>query len=379
MENEYNNQDEYNNGNDYNNQNDLIVEETTGVLNVKADSQAVAEAISIISGNTEGIAIAVASSSSLSASSLKLVGLDNQDTIDTGKGMDTVKGIASGEASVSAVATATATAIAISTDTASATAISSATAVAEAVADLTVVGIENLGIIDTGKGNDIVTGEASASAVTEVFAETITLALASAENGEATAIADAVALATSQATATTIGIKDGEIYLGRGDDTVIAAAMGGDTNIGVQNVLIFGGKGNDTFNLQNGTGNIYGGKGDDLLILEGLYIDYTFDESGIAYGVRITNDGNNTNLIVSEVENFQFTQDPDTNIVYMYYDEKVSEPSGSKSKSPPPMRDHVIDDNLDDSVDPVYSASIDTIVNEIENLQPTDDFCPMFM
>ena len=371
-------ENEYNNGNQYNNQNDLIVEETTGILSAKADSQAVAEAISIISGNAEGIAIAVASASSLSASSLKLVGLDNQDTIDTGKGMDTVKGIASGEASVSAVATATATAIAISTDTASATAISSATAVAEAVADLTVVGIENLGIIETGRGNDIVTGEATASAVTEVFTETITLALASAENGEATAIADAVALATSQATATTIGIKDGEIYLGGGDDTINATATGGNTNIGVQNVLIFGGKGNDTFNLQNGTGNIYGGEGNDLLILEGLYIDYTFDDSGIVYGVKITNDGNNTNLIVSEVENFQFTQDPDTNIVYMYYDEKVSEPSGGKSKNPPPMRDHVIDDNLD-SVDPVYGDNTDPIINVVDNLQPTEDFCPMFM
>jgi hypothetical protein len=371
MENEYNNEDEYDN-------NDLIVEETTGILNAKADSQAVAEAIANTSGNSEGIAIAVASASSLSVVSVKLVGLENQDTIDTGKGMDTVKGIASGEVSVSAVATAAAAAIAIAKDTSSATAISSATAVAEAVGDITVVGIENLGKIATGEGNDIVTGEASASTVTEAFTETITLAFASAENGEATAIANAAALATSQATATTIGIKEGEFYLGGGDDTINATATGGDTNIGVQNVLIFGGEGNDTFNLQNGTGNINGGEGNDLLILEGLYIDYTFDDAGVVYGVKITNDGNNTNLIVSEVENFQFTEDPETNIVYMYYEEKVSKPSGGKSKNPPAMNDHVIDDNVD-SFDIAYSDSLDPIVNEIENLQPTEDFCPVLM
>lgn len=294
----------------YTNKNNVIIEETTGTLSAKAESEAVAEAIVDISGNTEGFAIAVAISSSISVSSLKLVGLDNQDTIDTGVGKDTVTGIASGEASVSAMATATATSIAISADTSSATAISSATAVAEAVADLTVVGIENLGIINTGNGDDIVTGKATASSVAESFTETISLALASAENGEATAIAEAVALATSEATSTTIGINGGEFYLGNGDDTINAVATGGETNIGVQNVLIFGGKGDDTFNLQNGTGDIFGGNGEDLLILQGHFIDYHFESLDLKFGLNITNNDNGTDLMVSEVEGFQFTEDP---------------------------------------------------------------------
>lgn len=306
--------------NKYSNQNDLIVGGTTRILSVETDSQAVAEAISVMSGNAEGAAIAVTFSSSLNANSFKLVGLDNQDAIDTGEGMDTIKGIASGEASAFAEAVATATSFAISTDTSSATAISSATAVAKAIADLTVVGIKNLDIIKTGEGNDIVTGEASSSAIAEKFTETITLSLASAENGNATAIADAVALATSEATSTAIGIKGGKFYLGRNDDTINAIATGNGTNIGAQDVLIFGEEGDDIFNLQNGTGNINGGEGDDLLILEGHYSDYTFDESEIVYGVKITNDSNNTNLIVSEVENFQFIEDPDMNIVYTYED-----------------------------------------------------------
>lgn len=415
-EDKYNEEGKYDKEDKYKNKNDVIIEETTGTLTAKADSEAVAEAIVDISGNTEGIAIAVAESSTLSASSLKLVGLDNQDIIDTGVGKDTVTGTASGEASVSAMATATATAIAISADTSSATAISSATAVAEAVADLTVVGIENLGIINTGKGNDTITGEATASSVTEIFTETISLALASTENGEATAIADAVALATAEATSTTIGIKDGEFYLGRGDDTINAVATGGETNIGVQNVLIFGGKGDDTFNLQNGTGDIYGGKGDDLLILEGLYIDYTFDESGIVYGVRITNEGNNTNLTVREVENFQFTEDPETNIVYVYYDEKAGDDGpheetgddnqnkengntyggGNRKKTPArkddsaedefdnaePIYDDKWDDfieNIFDNVELLYDDSIDPIIDVAENFQPPEDICPMLM
>ena len=422
-ENKYNeegrhdNKDKYSKEDKYKNKNDVIIEETTGTLSAKADSEAVAEAIVDISGNTEGIAIAVAESSSFSASSLKLVGLENQDTIDTGVGKDTVTGAASGEASVSAMATATATSIAISADTSSATAISSATAVAEAVADLTVVGIENLGIINTGKGDDIVTGEATASSATETFTETITLALASAENGEATAIADAVALATSEATSTTIGINGGEIHLGRGDDIVNAVATGGETNIGVQNVLIFGGKGDDTFNLQNGTGTIDGGKGDDLLILEGLYIDYTFDESGIVYGVRITNDGNNTNLIVHEVENFRFTEDPETNIAYVYFDEKAGDDEspyeetsddnqyketgnsygGGNRKKTPARKDDAAEDNYDsagfayddkwdeiieiifDTVEPLYNDSTEPVVDVAENFQPPEDICPMLL
>lgn len=406
-EDKYNKEGKYGKEDKYKNKNDVIIEETTGTLSAIADSEAVAEAIVDISGNTEGVAIAVADSSTFSASSLKLVGLDNQDTIDTGVGKDTVTGTASGEASVSAMATATATSIAIAADTSSATAISSATAVAEAVADLTVVGIENLGIINTGKGDDIVTGEATASSVTETFTETIALTLASTENGEATAIAEAVALATSEATSTTIGINGGEIHLGRGDDTVNAVATGGETNIGVQNVLIFGGKGDDTFNLQNGTGTIDGGKGDDLLILEGLYIDYTFDESGIVYGVRITNDGNNTNLIVHEVENFRFTEDPETNITYVYYDEKAGDDNqdketgnsygGGNRKKTPARKDDAAEDNYDsagfayddkwdeiieiifDTVEPLYNDSTEPVVDVAENFQPPEDICPMLL
>ena len=289
--------------------NDVIIKETKGLLEVKTNSQAVAETIANMSGDSDGVAIAVAYTSAVGAASLTLIGLENQEIINTGKGADTVKGIASGKADASAVATATATAIAIANDTSSATAISSATAVAEAVADIKVIGIDNLGKIVTGEGNDIVVGEASAFAVAKTFVETLTLAYASTDNGEAIALADAVATATAQATAATIGISGGEFYLGDGDDTINAIATGDGTNIGVQEVLMYGENGNDTFNLQNGTGDIFGGEGKDLLILEGHFIDYNFTGYDLTYGFNITNNDNGTDLIISEIENFQFTED----------------------------------------------------------------------
>ena len=323
---------------------DVIVGETKGILSVQATSQAIAEAMLNISDNSEGIAISVAFASSFSAGSLTLIGYENHGVIETGQQKDTIKGIASGEASAVAVASAMATAVAIVNDTASATAISSAVAVAQAIADITVVGIDNLGKIDTGDGKDIVAGEASAFAVAETFTQSLALAFASTNNnGEAIALANAVASATAQATATTIGIKDGEfhlgsgddvvnatatgdginigirnavIYGGKGDDSVNVVATGGGVNLGIQEVLIYGDQGDDTFNLQNGTGNIFGGKGEDLLILKGHFADYKFYDTDHTFGVHITNTNNGTDLFVREVENFQFTED--LSITYAY-------------------------------------------------------------
>lgn len=291
------------------NRNDVIIKETTGRLEVKANSQAVAQTIALMSGNAEGIAIAVAYAASFEAASLTLIGLENQEVLHTGKGADTITGIASGQADASAVATATATAIAIADDTSSATAISSAAAVAEAIANITVVGIENLGKIVTGEGDDIVTGDASAVSVAKTYAETLTLAYASSGSGEAKALAEAVAFATAQASASAIGIRGGEFRLGAGDDIINAIATGDGTNIGVQDVAIYGESGNDTFILINGTGDVVGGEDNDLLILEGHFNDYNFVPLDFVYGFNIINDALDTTLRVSEVEKIHFTYD----------------------------------------------------------------------
>ena len=106
-----------------------------------------------------------------------------------------------------------------------------------------------------------------------------------------------------------IAISNSNIDGGSGDDVI----TGIGENVGISNSTIHGGSGNDIFDLQSGTGTVMGGRDEDLLILEGLKSDYTFTPiEELDLGVNITRASTSTDLAVSEVELFQFKDDPGT-------------------------------------------------------------------
>jgi hypothetical protein len=241
------------------------------------------------------------------------VGLELFASIHTGHGEDVIKGIGTASTTVSATTSVSMTVLieAINASKINSTVVASA--FAQAIAEATAVGIDSSGLISTGSGDDLIIGEATANGVAEAIANaTADVFTFSDETSSIDSDVFTNLLSQTEVRATAIGIRGGQYNLGKGSDTVIARATGVGVNIGVQDVLIHGGKGHDTFDLQNGTGEIMGGKGRDLLLLEGSLSDYTFTPLDASLGVTIQNSLNHTNLLVSEVEEFQFSGNADS-------------------------------------------------------------------
>jgi hypothetical protein len=234
----------------------------------------------------EGVALAEISDTAIIGdlfTSIKLNattdGIDNYcGIIHTGKGNDHIYGIA--DASIAAVAIADVDISAIADVTCNyhpenLTAFAEVLAVSLAQVNIIASGINNSkGQISTGKGDDIILGQATSISNTLSDSFTNTFATATPENQ---AFAEAVANAIAEAKDTAIAINNtkGLIITGKGDDIIIANAEANNKAIALNNTqgLIFTGTGDDTI-IANATGNesdgifgghIYMGSGSDTL------------------------------------------------------------------------------------------------------------------
>lgn len=105
-----------------------------------------------------------------------------------------------------------------------------------------------------------------------------------------------------------IGMVDTGVYGGEGDDLFVAIG----TNSGIQGAVLVGGAGDDVFDIQSGTGIIAGELGTDRIILDGSRADYNFtpiDEINTV--IRVDGISNGTAIITAQLEEFQFSAEPD--------------------------------------------------------------------
>ena len=178
----------------------LGVANSSSNANATSEAQLTSDDLTMANANSESSADALA------------IGIKNTGKITTGKGNDTILGIAN--ASAKSVSTATFKAKLIFGNVADADAVSNSLAIAEAVA------ISNSGKIATGRGHDMMIGIANASALG------VSIAISQAElvfddNSLATAKSESVSVVNSLA----IGIDNlGAIATGQGDDIIIGVA-----------------------------------------------------------------------------------------------------------------------------------------------------------
>lgn len=301
-----------------NNGSDVIIEEQNSFAEAIASASAFAFLDELFENQTDDVNVS-ANASAFASAFTTVVGLDNSTPITTANGADVIKGSGEAESIAKAIASAEAEAIIEAINNSNFDVSAAASAFAEAIANVTAVGIDSSSQISTGNADDLVVGEATAIGIAEALADAEASILAN-NDASSTVNIDTFAetVTTTDINATAIGIRGGEYDLGNGADTIRAIATGVGVNIGVQDVLIDGGKGGDTFALQSGTGEVIGGKGGDLIILEGSITDYTFTTLDLNLGVNIQNGNNNTDLFVSEVEDFKFVAD--SGITYQYAD-----------------------------------------------------------
>lgn len=301
-----------------NNGSDILIEQQNGTLNVTAQADVRFFFEGTFTNEEAEITVGIFAISEATGA-ITVIGLDNSTPIKTANGADVIKGISQGTAFSSAIASAGLAASITALESSNVSFEATAQVFAEAIANITAVGIDNSKKVFTGRGDDLVVGEATTIAITEAITSTFTsLDTSVDETSQVRAFIEASASALSSVNATAIGLRGGEYYLEKGDDTIRASATGEGVNIGVQDILIDGGKGDDTFHLQSGTGTVIGGKGSDLLTLEGSIADYSFTALDLSLGINIQNSNNGTNLLVSEVEEFQFTGN--SGIIYQYTD-----------------------------------------------------------
>ncbi|MFK0735481.1 MAG: hypothetical protein ACFKPT_24080 [Gloeotrichia echinulata GP01] len=103
-----------------------------------------------------------------------------------------------------------------------------------AEATFAIYGIKNQGVINTAKGDDILSGTAEAKI--SASAETVSQAIAIAQEADAIAIAEAFASINVKTTAVGIDNSAGAIYTGRGNDGVGSDAIGGISAVAVATV-----------------------------------------------------------------------------------------------------------------------------------------------
>lgn len=198
-----------------------------GVANASATATAIAKSHSkLVASNVPAGAI----SNSLAEVNVtaEAIGIRNEGHIATGYGNDMIIGVA--HASTSASATTKSKARALFNDDSSATANSESNVTATTLA----IGIENLGKITTGRGDDIVFGAAGTSAISEAEAKsfTVNVAALAKEHGHGAidifdqALANSTANATANTQTTTLGIVNtGEILTDRGQDVIVGLAF----------------------------------------------------------------------------------------------------------------------------------------------------------
>ena len=155
------------------------------------------------------------------------VGISNASHIATGIGHDLIIGVAKASASGSSMADSQA--LALSSNDSSATANSNALTIVDTLA----IGIDNVDKITTGKGDDIIIGAASTSAMSEAeakaFAHNTTALVNECDPAATIQVETAFSSSTSAATAnsrtTTLGIiNSGKIFMDRGNDVIIGLA-----------------------------------------------------------------------------------------------------------------------------------------------------------
>lgn len=241
----------------------LIADDDISTADANSEAITDAEAIAIGIDNTEtittgrgrdtiiGMANASASGSSMADSRAELVlgkvssgdaignsvatvnvvataiGISNVCEISTGRGHDTIIGVANASASGSSMANSQAASV-FGND-------SSATANSESivVVDTLAIGIDNIHKITTGKGHDVIIGVASNSAISQTEATALannTAALATEYDSHAfnqfeTAISKGTSTAIANSKTTTLGIfNSGKILMDRGNDVIIGLA-----------------------------------------------------------------------------------------------------------------------------------------------------------
>ena len=157
------------------------------------------------------------------------VGISNLGKIHTGEGHDTVIGIAN----VSATATSSAFSQGESVFDRNSVAIANSESVA--VVNALAIGIDNSDKIATGKGHDVIVGIASTVTMTEADAVALTnsVAVSSEFDGDAvdvlkTAISQSTSTAIADSFTTTLGIiNSGKIHTGSGSDVIFGLANNG--------------------------------------------------------------------------------------------------------------------------------------------------------
>ena len=257
------------------------------------ESMSNSEAFSEASAVADDLANANADAKSLAIANGSAVGIANLGIIATGKGHDTIAGVAvndsvaTADANASAVAEADVSDSQVNTDAIANT--------EEAIA----IGIDNVdGVIKTGHGNDRIIGY---GAIGIIGGEIYT------GKGNDRVIGYG----------NTVGVEGGVTRLGRGNDYFKADVVDFDPLTGevwlrddrsnsIKDAEVFGDGGNDTFELGGfeGTVSIDGGRDYDVLKLWGNVDDYKFTLA--SSGDRLTVEDFDSELVVKNVETLYF-------------------------------------------------------------------------
>ncbi len=166
--------------------------------------------------------LATANANSESSADALAIGISNTGKITTGKGHDAILGIAN--ASALGVSIAISQAESAFADNSSVSAKSESVSVVNSLA----IGIDNLGAIATGRGDDVIVGVASTWALSEAEA-TAFANNAAVDSKTLNEIKTAISQSTSKATAISntnaLGIiNSGAIFTGQGNDTIVGLA-----------------------------------------------------------------------------------------------------------------------------------------------------------
>ena len=243
---------------------------------------------------SNSLATATAEGSANAVVNGEAVGIVNSGYINTGKGHDTITGLAVNDPV--AIASADAEAMSMANDNDSESDTFSFSDTSEAVA----IGINNsLGAIYTGRGNDRISG----------YASTVGILGGEIYTGKGR---DRIVGKGSS-----VGIIDSTIYAGAGNDYLQAAiieidpstgnsAMSEDQTGSISNAQLYGNNGHDTFDIGGFAGNVLidGGKDFDVLQLWGNVDDYLISLG--SDGLTLTIEDSGSVLTARNIEEFYF-------------------------------------------------------------------------
>ncbi|MGV2826421.1 hypothetical protein [Myxosarcina sp. GI1(2024)] len=295
------------------------------------------ETNSLALSKVEVESIAVANTSAIAAAEVEAivvadgiaVGIDNSGRINTGRGDDLIIGVA--ETNSLALSQIEVESIAV----ANTSAIAAAEVEAIVVADGIAVGIDNSGRINTGRGDDLIIGVADINPSALVTATANARAIGDASNSDAftstlAITLDSIGIGINNSGrietgkgddriigyGTSIGILNGEIKAGKGNDYIHAAKIESDPLTGnisflpdqtdaIKNAKIFGEEGNDFFEIGGFSGNVYldGGRDRDVLKVSNDIENYTII-AGSSTNKTLTFENSDSILTVKNIEEF---------------------------------------------------------------------------